>query len=225
MHAMLVVALALPLAPDDAVLLDGMGSWTRPVTANVQAQRFFDQGLTLVFAFQHEEAIRSFERAAQLDPASAMAWWGKALAHGPHMNNPHVSPEDSAAGFAAVETARTLAKTDVEKALIDAMSKRYAAKAPDDRARLDRAYADAMRALVTKNPNDVDIAVLWADAALTLHPWKTWTKAGKPEKGTLDVVTALEAVLAKSPLHPGANHLLIHALEASPTPERAAGLF
>lgn len=222
MHATLLFALTLGLpVASEAVLLEGMGTWTRPVTTNAQAQRFFDQGLTLVFAFQHEEAVRSFDRATELDPASAMAWWGKALAHGPHMNNPHMSPDDSAAAYAAVEKARTLVKSDVERALVDALGKRYAAKHTDDRARLDRAYADAMRALVAKHPDDVDIAVLWADAALTLHPWKTWTKAGKPEKGTLDVVTALEAALAKAPRHPGANHLLIHALEASPTPERA----
>src|SRR5688572_14421577 len=152
MHATLLFALALPLATD-AVLLEGMGTWTRPVTSNAQAQRFFDQGLTLVYAFQHEESVRSFARATELDPTNAMVWWGKALAHGPHMNNPHMSPDDSAAAYAALERARTLAKTDLERALVDALGKRYAAKHTDDRARLDRAYADAMRALTVKLPD------------------------------------------------------------------------
>lgn len=219
---MLALALTLVvMSAGDAVLLEGMGTWTRPACANRAAQRFFDQGLTLVFSFQHAEATRSFARATELDATCAMAWWGKALAHGPHINNPQMSPDDSAAAFEAVTNARALAKTDVEKALVEAMSKRYAAKHTDSRARFDRAYADAMRALAKKFPDDGDIAVLSADAALTLHPWKTWTKDGKPERGTLNVVTALEAVLTKSPQHPGANHLLIHALEASPTPERA----
>jgi tetratricopeptide (TPR) repeat protein len=215
MHAMLLLAL---LAPANAapLLFDGMGTWTRPASANEKAQRFFDQGLTLVFSFQHEEAVRSFDAAAALDPENAMVWWGKALAHGPHMNNPHISPEQRALAGAALDTAGRLAKTPLERDLVAALARRYVPKAG-----ADRLYVDDMRALMKKHPDDVDIAVLWADAALTLQPWKTWTKAGKPEKGTLDVVTVLEAVLQKAPTHPGANHLLVHALEASPTPERA----
>lgn len=215
-------------ADSPATLVPGMGSLRHPVsTANVQAQRFFDQGLTYVYAFNHGEAVRSFERAAQLDPQMAMAYWGIALALGSNINS-EVDAEREKAAYDAVRKAGTLAARgpEHERLYIAALSRRYAPPASDgrpprDRAALDLAYRDAMAELVRRYPDDLDAATLYAEAAMVLRPWRLWTADGKPEDGTLEIVAGLESVLRRDPNHIGAIHYYIHAVEASPHPERA----
>lgn len=205
-------------------LFDGIGSHGRPVTtSSPQAQRYFDQGLTLAYAFNHDEAIRSFTEAARLDPDCAMAWWGVALCHGPHINNPTMTPERSQAAWDALQKAIALKHkaTPSERALIDALSKRYAFPIPEDRIPLDHAYARAMRDVWLAHRRDADIGSLYAEAMMDLRPWDLWTDDGKPQPGTEEIVAVLEEVQRLNPDHPGALHLYIHAIEASPQPEKA----
>lgn len=218
----------LPLNADDQAPLvpffDGLGQHGRKVTTtSTVAQRYFDQGLCFLFAFNHDEAIRSFRQASQLDPQCAMAWWGIAVANGPNINNPVVSAEQATAAWEALTKARAAAAgaSPVEQALIEAVSKRYADPQPKDRKPLDEAYAAAMRAVWKNNPTDADIGALFAEAMMDLRPWDLWTPQGEAQPGTADIVAALEATLTQSPRHPLALHLYIHALEASPQPEKA----
>jgi tetratricopeptide (TPR) repeat protein len=192
-------------------------------TKSVHAQRWFDQGLVLAFAFNHDEAIRSFRRCADLDPDCAMAWWGVALCNGPHINNPSMDPEHSAAAWQALQRARARAAgaSPVERALIDALGKRYAEKPPEDRAPLDQAYAEAMRGVWKENQKDADVGALCAEALMDLHPWDLWNGDGTPKAHTPEIVELLEKVLSMAPMHPLANHLYIHAVESSPHPEKA----
>ena len=212
-------------ATDSAVpLFEGLGGFSRPVTTtSAEAQRYFDQGLAFLYAFNHDEAIRAFRRAAELDPSCAMAFWGIAVAHGPHINNPVVPPERAKAAWEALGRARTLAggAPPVERALIDALAARYADPPPEDRRPLDQAYADAMRSVYRAHPKDADVGALFAEALADLRPWDLWRPDGTPQPGTEELVATLEAVLAVAPTHPLANHMLIHALEASPRPEKA----
>ena len=206
-------------------LFDGLGKHTRPVTtSNPEAQRYFDQGLNFLFAFNHDEAIRSFAHAATLDPKCAMAHWGVALANGPHINFPLVPPERAKAAWAALAKAREHAKggTEVEQALIEALAKRYADPQPEDRRPLDEAYAAAMRDVYKRFPKDADVGALFAESLMDLRPWDLWSADGKPRPETPEVVETLEAVLKHSPDHPLALHLYIHAVEASPEPGKAA---
>jgi tetratricopeptide (TPR) repeat protein len=213
-------ALAAPAPP----LYDGLGAHARTVaTTSPDAQRYFDQGLAFLFAFNHDEAIRSFTHAGALDPDCAMAWWGVAYANGPHINNP-VVPEDRAkAAWEALTRARAVAEKarPVEQALIGALAARYALPQPEDRKPLDQAYADAMRTVWAAHPKDADVGALFAEALADLRPWDLWTPEGEPQPGTEELVATLEAVLALDPRHPLANHLMIHAVEASPSPEKA----
>lgn len=201
-----------------------MGSHSRPVEgASPRAQRYFDQGLTWTYAFNHDEAIRSFEEAARLSPQCAMAWWGIALCHGPHINNPVMSEERSTLAWQALEKAKAAIDnaSPVEKSLIEALSARYAWPIPADRVALDKAYADAMERVYRQYPNDHDVATLYVESLMDLQPWDLWTLDGQPKGRTLEVVSVLEKVLAANPRHPGAAHLYIHAVEASKSPERA----
>lgn len=210
-----------PSAPPQARLFEGMGAHHRPITTSAAtAQRYFDQGLTWTYAFNHGEAIRSFEAAAQADPNCAMAWWGVALCHGPHINNPAT---DATAAWDALKKAqeRKAHASQVEQALIDALSHRYAQSQPTDRSSLDKAYADAMAAVHKRFPADTDVAVLYAEALMDLQPWDLWTPDGKPKGDTQTIVAVLEGVLRSAPRHVGACHLYIHAVEASPNPEKA----
>lgn len=205
-------------------LYDGLGKHTRKVTTvSKEAQRYFDQGLAFLHAFNHDEAIRSFEHATVLDPRCAMAYWGAALANGPHINKPTVPPERATAAWSALVKARELAMagTEVEQALIEALSKRYADPQPPDRRPLDEAYATAMRAVWKRFPKDADVGALFAESLMDLRPWDLWSADGKPRPETPEVVSTLEAVLELAPDHPLALHLYIHAVEASPNPEKA----
>jgi tetratricopeptide (TPR) repeat protein len=203
-------------------LFDNLGTLHHAITtSSEQAQRYFDQGLRLVYAFNHEEAIRAFEEAARLDPAAAMPYWGIGLALGPNINQATDQQAERRAWDAVQKAkARRSAVSDTERAYIDALAKRYGTKG-GSRAALDRAYADAMRALWRRFPDDPDAGTLFAEALMDLRPWDYWTPDGKPKPGTEEIVATLEAVLASHPDHPGACHFFIHAMEASALPERA----
>ncbi len=202
--------------------MPGLGNVHHPVsTKNKQAQDFFDQGLKLVYGFNHDEARRSFEQAARLDPKLAMAWWGVALTLGPNYNLP-VDPEREKAGYDAVQKAVALlaSASEPERAYINALVVRYSNDPKVDPHQLDRAYKDAMGKLSARYPDDLDAATLYAESIMNLNPWHLWTLDGKPNEGTEEIVSLLESVLKRDPNHLGANHYYIHAVEASPHPER-----
>jgi tetratricopeptide (TPR) repeat protein len=204
-------------------LYDNLGALHHPIsTTSNLAQRYFDQGLRLVYAFNHEEAIRSFEAATKHDVDAPMPYWGIALALGPNINAA-MSKEDGhrAAGAIKQARARLSGANERERAYIEALTKRYLGSPRASRAGLNRAYADAMRSLWATYPDDMDAGVLFAEAMMNLRPWDLWTADGTPRPGTLEIVHALETVLKKQPDHPGACHYYIHVLEASREPERA----
>ena len=212
-------------AEPPATLVQGLGSLHHPVaTSHPEAQKFFDQGLTFAYAFNHPEAVRSFERAAQLDPQMTMAYWGMALALGSNINS-EIDSERETAAYGAVQKARVLAATgpEHERRYVEVLAKRYSLQPQADRKRLNLEYKNAMGELVRRYPDDLDAATLFAEAAMVLRPWRLWTADGKPEDGTLDIVATLESVLRRDPNHIGAIHYYIHAVEASPHPERALG--
>jgi tetratricopeptide (TPR) repeat protein len=205
-------------------LYDGLGTYSRKITTkNARAQRYFDQGLALLHGFNHAGAIRSFQEAARLDPQCAMAHWGVALATGPHINYALVPPPMAELAWKEITLAKQHASnaSEVEQSLIEALSKRYAYPQPEDRAPLDQAYAKAMREIWNRFPDDVDVGALFAEAMMDLRPWNQWTLEGQPNAGTEEIIATLDAVLKLNPRHPFANHLYIHAVEASPHPERA----
>ncbi|SPE17390.1 Tetratricopeptide repeat protein [Candidatus Sulfotelmatomonas gaucii] len=205
------------------VLMPGLGNLHHPVsTTNSEAQQFFDQGLRLVYAFNHEEAARSFRHAAELDPKLAMAWWGVTLAVGPNYNLP-VDPEREKIAESAIEKAKSLYADapQIEKDYVDAMARRFSGDANPDYHQLDLDYSRAMRELSQKYPDDLDAATLFADSMMNLRPWRLWNADGTPAEGTNEIVSTLEGVLRRDPHHMGAMHLYIHAVEASPHPERA----
>lgn len=209
-----------------ALLLEGLGDYRRPVTVAASgAQAYFDQGLRLAYAFNHDEAARSFARAAELDPSCAMCFWGASLVLGPNYNVPML-PDRARAAWDALQRARALAPstTPIEHALIDALSHRYKGPEPLDPVAMSPfnvAYADTMQVVAGRFPDDADVQVLAAEARMDVNPWKLWSLDGKPAPGTEQIVATLERVLAREPLHPGANHYYIHAVEASPHPEKA----
>lgn len=202
-------------------LYTDLGTWHHAVTASPGAQKYFDQGLRLTYAFNHDEAIASFKEGARLDPDCAMCWWGVALDLGPNINLP-MDPKAEPEAWAAAQKAQTLAPkvTPAERDYIAAVAKRYADQ-PDKRPALDSAYADAMRALAAKYPDDLDAATLSGEALMDLQPWNYWTMGGKPKGAILEIVATLERVLAREPNHPGACHYYIHAVESSLEPEKA----
>jgi tetratricopeptide (TPR) repeat protein len=204
-------------------LLSGLGDVHHPVsTKNREAQQFFDQGLKLVFGFNHDEARKSFQRAAELDPNLAMAWWGVSLTLGPNYNLP-VDLEREKAGYDAAQRAVALRPnaSESERAYIDAVAVRYSNDPKADLHQLDVTYKDAMSKLAARYPDDLDAVTLYAESAMNLNPWHLWTADGKPAEGTEEIVRVLESVLKRDPNHLGANHYYIHAVEASPHPERA----
>ncbi|MDO8356053.1 MAG: hypothetical protein Q7U76_06655, partial [Nitrospirota bacterium] len=221
----LCVPVEVALAGQIAVppLFENLGSLHHPVTTtSEQAQRYFDQGLRLVYAFNHEEAIRSFEAAAALDPQAAMAYWGIALALGPNINGA-MEKKDEHRAIEMVQKAQRLADraTPGERAYIEALVTRYVGRKGVKRKGLDEAYAKAMRSMAQRFPEDADAATLFAEALMDLRPWDLWKQDGRPQPGTDEIVSTLESILARSPEHPGACHYYLHAVEASPQPERA----
>jgi tetratricopeptide (TPR) repeat protein len=192
-------------------------------TAKPQAQRYFDQGLRLTYAFNHAEAIRAYRAAQRLDPQCAMCFWGEALAFGPNINLP-MPPEANEPALAALRRAQALRQHAGarERGLIDALAKRYSAEPGAERAALDAAYAEAMGQLAQRYPKDQDIAVLYAESLMNLSPWDYWEAGGaKPKGKTAELVSTLERVLKANPSHPGAIHYYIHTVEASTDPKRA----
>ncbi len=214
---------AKPVETRAASRVAGMGSHHHPVsTTNAEAQAFFDQGLSFVYAFNHDEAIRSFKRAAELDPKLAMAHWGVALALGPNINL-DVDPEREKAAHEAAQMALALAVNapENERAYIEALVKRYSIAPGADLKKLAVDYKNAMGEVVKRFPDDLDAATLYAESAMNLRPWQLWTADGKPAEGTEEIVAVLESVLRRDPNHFGAIHYYIHAVEASRNPERA----
>jgi tetratricopeptide (TPR) repeat protein len=217
------------IARAGAPLFDGMGDHHHPITTeDPDAQRYFDQGLIIDFAFNHAESARSFRAAQRLDPECAMCYWGEALALGPNINvtsNGKVvmSDEDRIAAHAAIQKAVALKDrvTEREQAYIDALATRYNGDPSTPREPLDEAYAEAMRQLHQTYPDDDDAASLFAESLMNTMPWDYWLDAENPKPRTVEVLDALEAVLSRTPDHPMAIHLYIHAVEASSRPERA----
>ncbi|MEK6407707.1 MAG: hypothetical protein AABN34_12145 [Acidobacteriota bacterium] len=206
-----------------ATLIPGLGDVHHPVsTSNPDAQRFFDQGLALVYGFNHDEAIRSFKRAAELDPQLAMAHWGIALALGPNINM-DINAQREKAAFEAVQKALSMASkaSEPERAYIDALATRYSNDPKADLKKLGVNYKNAMADVARRFPDDLDAATLYAESIMVLRPWQFWTSDGKPAEGTEEIVSVLESVLRRDPQHTGANHYYIHAVEASPHPEWA----
>jgi hypothetical protein len=211
-----------PGAPRTA-LLGNLGSYHRAIkTTNADAQKFFDEGLTLLYGFNHEESFKSFELAAAKDAASPMPHWGMSLALGTNIND--TAPADrlkQAHTHLAEAEQRKAGGSEVEQGLVDALTKRYVADPSGDQTVREQAYSNAMGALAKKFPEDVDVATLYAESLMNLRPWRLYKKDGTPEPGTERIVASLEAVMKRDPNHPGANHYYIHAVEASKSPQRA----
>jgi tetratricopeptide (TPR) repeat protein len=225
---LLVLAAALPAICQNAALeklpgplFDGLGDLHHPVTTtSKQAQQYFDQGMRLVFGFNHKEAIRSFRSAAHLDPQCAMTYWGIAYAYGPHVNKP-MDGSDTTNAWAALQlaVAAKAGATQKEQAYITALEKRYQAEHQDDRLALDQAFAAAMRDVARQYPDDLDAQVMFAESLMNTMPWDYWTRDRTPKPETEEILAALRLVIARNPDHAGANHFYIHTVEAGPSPE------
>lgn len=213
-----------PYAESEPPLWDNLGTLHYPVTTSgALAQRYFDQGLRLTYAFNHTEARRAFRQAQRLDPRCALCYWGEALVLGPNINAP-MDPSAVAPALAAMAKAKETSAhaSEKERGLIAALATRYSAEPRADRARRDAAYARAMSELVSRFPDDQEIAVLYADALMNLSPWDYWEEGGRRSKGKAgEAIATIERVLTVNPDHPGAIHLYIHLVEASAAPERA----
>ncbi|MBZ5665783.1 MAG: hypothetical protein LAO30_14370 [Acidobacteriia bacterium] len=227
----IILGLAIGTAAQDhamgttkpATMMTGLGDLHHPVsTKNAEAQGFFDQGLRLIYAFNHDEAARSFQKAAELDPKLAIAYWGIAEAVGPNYNDP-ASEDRFKQAHDAIQKAVDLSgnASGVERGYIFAMAKRFPADPKSDLRKAAEDYRDAMREVVKKYPDDLDAATLFAESGMNLHPWGLWHQDGTPEAGTEEIVATLESVIKRDPNHLGALHYYIHAVEASNSPERA----
>ena len=207
----------------DVRLIPGLGSYSFKVsTDNELAQKFFDQGLTLIYAFNHEEAIRSFKKAASIDHDLAMAYWGIAFSLGPNYNLP-ADNEQRKNAYKYLKKAIKHRKhaTEKETDFINALSKRYSGNLSRDQSELNKDFRTAMKSVYDKYPDDPDAGTIYAESMMVLKPWQLWDNNGNPAEGTLEIVSVLEGVLKKTSNHPGANHYYIHAVEASKDPGKA----
>lgn len=219
---------AAPARSKPVALVSGLGNINHAVsTKNALAQKFFNQGLAYIYAFNHDEAVKAFKRAAELDPDLAMAYWGVSLARGSNYNI-EADPAQLTEAWDNLQKALALASkaSEKERAYVEALSHRYAAPLKDGEWQVGRRsraqmYKNAMGELAKKYPNDMDAATLYAESMMNLHPWQLWSLDGKPAEGTPEIVSVLEKVLKRNPNHIGANHYYIHAVEASPDPDRA----
>ena len=206
-----------------APLFVGMDVVNYPITTkNKEVQKYFNQGLALAYGFNHAEAARSFYYATKLDPECAMCYWGFAYVLGPNYNA-GMEPDNYERAYKAIQQAIKFQEkaTEKEKALIQALAKRYVAQPVEDRSQLDITYSNAMKEVSTKFPDDLDINTLYVESVMDLHPWDLYEKNGVPKKWTPEIVSLLEKILKKDPKHIGANHFYIHAVEASKEPQRA----
>jgi hypothetical protein len=214
-----------PLPAAATELHPGLGDYHFAITTtNTEAQTYFDQGIRLLYGFNHDEAARYFRRAAELDSQAAMPYWGLALSIGPNYNDTAVDENRARATYEAVRNAeqRLSTASPRERDYVAAIAKRYASPDPNsDWLAFHRAYSDAMREMVAKYPDDLDAATMFAESLMMLRPWQLWSLDGEPAPGTLELVAVLESVLRRNPEHPGANHFYIHAVEASRNLERA----
>lgn len=214
---------------EGARLFEGLGDFHRAITTSSPlAQQYFDQGMRLLWAFNHDEATRSFAQAARLDPACAACYWGIALTVGPNYNLPAAEQPRAQVAWEALQKAVQNAPhaSAVEQALISALSTRYPSATPPTPAQNEavvKDYAAAMRSVAARFPADLDVQVLCAEAQMNVHAWKLWDAQGSPAEGTLAIQAQLESVLRRDPKHPGANHYYIHVMEASPEPGKAVG--
>ena len=190
-------------------------------TSSTEAQKYFNQGLVLAYGFNHAEAARSFYYATKLDPECAMCYWGYAYVLGPNYNA-GMEDDNYQRAYEAIQKAKNIGSdSEKEMALIDAMANRYVKEPLEDRTNLDQAYSRAMKKVHQKYPEDEDIAAIYAESIMNMHPWQLFDKQGEQMEWTPEIVGLLENILEKNPKHPGANHFYIHAVEASNTPERA----
>ena len=209
-----------------ARLYDGLGTYHRKIsTRSPDAQRYFDQGMRFLWAFNHDESTRSFARAFEIDPSCAMCAWGVALTVGPNYNVPTLAEARANIAFEATTRARNLqsSATPVEQALIATLTARYPNARPLDpesAGPIFTAHAAAMRGVAARYPDDLDVQTLYAEAMMNVHAWKLWNPDGTPAEGTTEIIATLESVLARNPTHLGALHYYIHAVEASPHPEK-----
>ncbi len=205
------------------VYYDTGGFHRKVTTAAADAQLWFDRGLAMSLAFNHEEGVRCFQRAIAADPSLAMAYWGLAYAWGPNINNTEIEPHQIAQAHMAVELAQLhiANATAVEQDLIQAIAQRHAVPVPEDREPLNTSYAEAMRKVFGDHPQDPLVAALFAESLMILRPWEQWDAEGNPAKETPEIVAVLETGLSAAPQFPALCHLYIHAMEASPTPEKA----
>jgi tetratricopeptide (TPR) repeat protein len=203
--------------------LQKLGTHKFPVTTkSAQAQQFIDQGVDLAYGFNHAEAGRAFREAARLDPECAVAYWGQAVVLGPNINAP-MAPEDEPKAHELAQKAVSLRSkaSEREQAYIDALAKRYSGSEKPDRKSLDLAFANAMREVRKRHPDDLDAATIFAEALMNLRPWNYWAQDGRPYAETSEAVETIESVLKRNPNHPGAAHYYIHLMEATKSPERA----
>ncbi|PYU22298.1 MAG: hypothetical protein DMG32_18385, partial [Acidobacteria bacterium] len=211
-------------ATPSAVLLPGMGNHHHRIsTTSPDAQKFFDQGLIMVYGFNREEAVRSFQRAAELDPNSPMPYWGMALASGFHLNMDLDMDVQANAAFAAIQKAlaRTSHAPQNERDYVAALAYRCSSNPHADRSKLETDYKNAMADLAARYPDDTDAATLYAESWMDVYHYEWFDAAGRPKPGVEDILTLLESVMRREPDHPGANHFYVHVLDSSPHPERA----